>query len=85
MPETTVGVITHYFGRIGVAVLKATDASLSVGDTIRVKGPHTDFTQVVESIQVEHVAIPKLEKGQEAGLKVTGKVHENDEIYKVTP
>ncbi len=85
MSETKVGVITHYFGRIGVAVLKATDAPLAVGDTIRIKGQHTDFTQVVESMQVEHQAITRLERGGEAGLKVTGKVHENDEVFKITP
>lgn len=85
MPEQKVGVITHCFHRIGVAVLKATDGELSVGDTIHIKGLHTDLTQVVESMQVEHQPIAKLEKGGEAGLKVKNRVHEHDEVYKVTP
>lgn len=83
MPETKVGVIIHYFGRIGVAVLKATDADLAVGDTIHIKGHTTDLTEKVESMEVEHQHIDRLEKDQEAGLKVTEKVHEHDEVFKV--
>jgi len=85
MPEKKVGVITHYFGHVGVAVLKATDGGLAVGDTIHIKGPHVDFTQPVESMQVEHENVPGVEKGGEVGLKVTEKVHEHDEVFKVTP
>ncbi|OYD14766.1 hypothetical protein CH330_07600 [candidate division WOR-3 bacterium JGI_Cruoil_03_51_56] len=84
MPETKIGVITHHFGKIGVAVIKATETELSVGDTIHIKGHTTDYTQVVESMEIEHQQIQKLKKGEEAGLKVTDKVHENDEVFKVT-
>lgn len=84
MPETKVGVITHYFGRIGVAVVKATDGAIAVGDTIHIKGHTTDFVQVVESLQIEHQPVTRIEIGQEAGLKVAARVHEHDEIFKVT-
>ncbi|MEO0080454.1 MAG: EF-Tu/IF-2/RF-3 family GTPase [candidate division WOR-3 bacterium] len=85
MPEIKVGVITHYFGKIGVAVVKATDGTLALGDTIHIKGAHTDHTQVVDSLQIEHAPVQKLEKGQEAGMKVGVKVHEHDEVFKVIP
>jgi len=85
MPEIKVGVVTHYFGKIGVAVVKATEGTLAVGDTIHIKGAHTDYTQVVESMQIEHAPIQTLGKGQEAGLKVGVKVHEHDEVFKVIP
>lgn len=85
MPEAKVGIITHYFGKIGVAVLKATDGELSVGDTIHVKGSLTDFSQTVDSMQVEHAQIDKLERGQEAGVKLKEKVHEHDEVFRVLP
>ena len=52
MPETKVGVITHYFGKVGVAVIKATEAPISVGDKIHIKGHTTDHTQVIESLQI---------------------------------
>ncbi len=85
MPEQKVGIITHCFHRIGVAVVKATDGELCLGDTIHIKGEHTDFVQTVESLQVEHQAVSKLPKGGEAGLKVNERVHERDIVYKVVP
>lgn len=85
MPEVKVGIITHYFGKIGVAVIKATDSPLAVGDTIHIKGHTTDHTQTVESMQIEHVSVPRIEIGQEAGLKVSCHAHEHDVVYKVVP
>jgi hypothetical protein len=85
VPETKAGVVTHYFAKVGVAVIKATDAEIRVGDTIHIKGHTDDHTQVVESIQVEHQPIPVLEVGKDAGFKIGAHVHENDVVYKVTP
>jgi hypothetical protein len=84
MPETKVGVITHYFGKPGVAVVKATEAPIAVGDKIHIKGHTTDHTQVIESLQIEHLAVPRIEVGQDAGMKVGAHVHEHDEVFKVT-
>jgi len=83
MPETKVGVITHYFGRLGVAVIKATEAPIAVGDKIHIKGHTTDHTQVIESLQIEHQSVPRIEVGQDAGMKVGAHVHEHDEAFKV--
>ena len=83
MAEEKIGIVTHYFGKIGVAVLQSTDSGLKVGDTIHIKGHLTDFTQQVESMQVEHETVEELKKGDEVGLKVTDKVHERDEVFKV--
>ncbi len=84
MPETKAGIVTHYFGKIGVAIIKATDAPIAVGDTIHIKGHTTDHTQVVESIQSEHQQIPRIEVGKDAGVKVGVRAHEHDIVYKVT-
>ncbi|MEO0021312.1 MAG: hypothetical protein ABIK48_03970 [candidate division WOR-3 bacterium] len=84
MPEIKVGVVTHYFGRIGVAVVKATEGPIAVGDTIHIKGHNTDIIQVVESLQIEHQPVRQIEIGQEAGMKVSTRVHEHDEIFKIT-
>ncbi|MGB3340022.1 MAG: hypothetical protein WBB37_00880 [bacterium] len=82
--EKLVGIITHYFGKINVAVFKITDNEVKVGDSIHIKGKHTDFTQVIGSMQVEHESIETAKKGDEVGLKVENSVHENDEVYRVT-
>jgi translation elongation factor EF-1alpha len=76
-----IGQITHYFSKIGVAVVELT-APLAVGDRILVKGPSTDFEQVVESMQIEHENIPRAEAGQSIGLKMAEHVKERDIVYK---
>src|SRR4030042_2453566 len=76
-----VGHITHFFSKINVAVLELT-APLAVGDRILVKGPLTDFEQVVESMQIEHKNIQKAEAGQSVGLKTAQHAKERDVVYK---
>jgi len=76
-----VGHITHFFSKIGVAVVELT-APLAAGNRILVKGPSTDFEQVVESMQIEHENIPKAEAGQAIGLKMAEHAKERDVVYK---
>ena len=76
-----VGNVTHFFSKINVAVLELT-APLEVGDKILVKGPTTDFEQVVDSMQIEHKNIPKAEAGQSIGLKMVEHARERDVVYK---
>jgi F0F1-type ATP synthase beta subunit len=78
-----IGHITHFFAKISVAVIELT-APLAVGDTIVVKGPTTDFEQVVESMQIEHNNVQRAEAGQSIGLKVGERVRERDTVYKKT-
>jgi len=81
--EEEIGHITHYFPRISVAVIEVTAGSLKVGETIRIKGHTSDFTQPVESLQQEHLSVPEVKKGGSAGMKVKEHVREGDRVYKV--
>jgi translation elongation factor EF-1alpha len=76
-----VGRVTHFFTKIGVAVVELT-VPLAVGDCIVIKGPTTDLEQVVESMQIEHENIERAEAGQSIGLKVKQRVRETDIVYK---
>ncbi len=76
-----VGRITHFFNKIGVAVVEL-KAPLAVGDRIVIKGPLTDFEQVVDSMQIEHKNVTRAEAGQSVGLKVAQRVREKDIVYK---
>ena len=78
-----IGRITHFFSKINVAVIEL-KAPLKVGDTIVVKGPTTDFQQVVESMQIEHKNVLTGEAGQGIGLKVIQRVRETDIVYRKT-
>ena len=79
-----IGKVVHYFSHIEVAVINLS-GPLSPGDNIRiVGGENTDFTQTVDSIEVEHEKIKKAKKGQEVGLKVKEKVREGYKVYKIS-
>ena len=77
-----IGKVTHYFGNISVAVIELSD-KLKVGDTIRIVGGETDFTQTIESMEIEHQKIDEAKKGDSVGLKVAQKVREDYKVYKV--
>jgi len=83
MAEHKIGVITHYFGNIGVAALSLTDGELASGDTIHIKGHTSDFTQRVDSIQVEHEIVDIARAGDEVGIKVIEHAREHDQVFKV--
>ncbi len=83
MEEKPIGKVTHYFGRISVAVLDLTEP-LKVGETIHIKGHTTDLTQKVESMQIEHKEIQEAKPGDKVAIKVTERVHEHDVVYKIT-
>lgn len=76
-----IGVITHFFGKISVGIIKLS-APLNVGDKVRIKGAHDDFSQIVGSMQFNHQPIASAKKGLEVGIEVTQRVHENDKVYK---
>lgn len=81
--EKSIGKVTHFFGKIEVAVIEITDGELSVGDTIKVVGHDRDFEQVVVSMQVDHQEVPGAKKGESFGLKINEPVKEGDLVYKV--
>jgi len=77
-----VGMVTHYYPRIGVVVMEVT-APIKVGDQIRIKGATTDFEQTVESMEIEHEKVQEAKPGDSIGLMVKEKVREKDLVYKV--
>jgi translation initiation factor IF-2 len=83
MEEIKIGVVTHYFGKAMVAGIDITDGELKVGDTIHIKGTTSDFSQKIDSIQIEHQSVPVATKGQSIGIKVAEHAREHDVVYKV--
>ena len=81
-PEKAIGKVVHYYTNIGVAVIEL-KAVLKVGDKIRIKGHTSDFSQKVESIQMEHDKLQEAKSGQSIGLKVKEHVRQHDIVYKV--
>ncbi len=85
MAEEKIGVVIHYWGKIGVAGLKISDGELRVGDTIHIKGHTSDFTQPVESIQIENQLVEVARPGEDIGVQVVEHAREHDEVFKITP
>ena len=80
MSEKEIGEITHYFSKVGVAVLKLTK-SLKVGDKIHIQGVSADFEQDVTSMQVDRKPIEKAKAGDDVGMKVDEPVKGNEKVY----
>ena len=81
--EEKVGVVTDYLDRIGVAVIHLSDGELRVGGRVRIAGRTTEFTQTVESLQIEHQPVAEASRGSEAAMKVQGPVRRHDQVFRV--
>ena len=79
---TQVGIITHYFDRIKVCVVKLTQGTILVGDKLTILGNKTKFVQKVWSMQIESEDVKVAKKGQLIGLKVDKLVAVGDKVYK---
>jgi hypothetical protein len=82
-PGERIGVVTHFYGEPSVAVIKLETGTLRIGDTIHVQGHTSDFSQRVESLQVEHAPVAEVGPGDDFGVKVAQPVREHDVVYKV--
>ena len=82
MREERVGTVTHYYTHLGVAAVHL-DGPLRVGDTIHVKGHSSDFTQRVDSMQLEHRTVDKAGEGESVGIKLVEHGREHDAVYKL--
>lgn len=83
MADLKIGKVTHYYDKIGVAIVEL-DASLSVGDKVKfARGGEDLFEQAVDSIQIEHEKRDSAKKGDVVGLKVDSEVKEGAEVYKI--
>jgi translation elongation factor EF-1alpha len=85
MSELQIGRVTRYFGKVGVAAVEMQAGNLHKGDTIHIRGKTTDFSQTVESMEVEHQPVETAVPGQLVGIRVRERVREHDLVYKETP
>ncbi|MFH1458145.1 MAG: translation elongation factor-like protein [Candidatus Omnitrophota bacterium] len=83
MQEKEIGKITHYYSHLSVGIIELSD-TLQAGESIHIKGHSSDFTQGVDSIQIEHASVSQAKPGDVIGIKVVNKVHPHDKVYKVT-
>lgn len=75
------GKVAHYFDKAMVAVIKL-DAGLKAGDEVKFVKGGEEFTQTIDSMQIEHESIKSAKKGQEAAVKVNQPAREGTLVYK---
>ena len=85
MAEEEIGFVEHFWGHLSVAGIKITKGPLRVGDTIHVKGHTTDFTETIQSMQINNQDVTEAQSGDDIGVKMVGKCRDHDKVYKVTP
>jgi translation elongation factor EF-Tu-like GTPase len=77
-----IGVVTHYYNHLSVAILKLEKGILRVNDHIHIKGHTSDFAQPVDSMEIDHVHVNEARPGQSFGLRVREHAREHDVVYK---
>jgi hypothetical protein len=80
---TRVGTVTHYFTHLGVAIVQLETGALREGDMVHIKGHTSDFSQRVESMELDHAHVNEALAGQSVGLRVSEHAREHDIVYKM--
>jgi len=78
-----VGTITHWYDKIGVAVIKLTGA-LKRGDRVKVKHGDDEFEDTVASLQIDHQDVEAAGKGDDAAVKLSRKAKEGSTVSVVS-
>jgi hypothetical protein len=81
--EVEIGHVTHYFSKLNVVAIELT-GGLKVGDTIRIKGHTTDFTEKIESMQIDRASIAQAAAGQNVGIIVKDHARVGDKVFRVS-
>lgn len=74
------GKVTHWYDKIGVAVIKLT-AGLKKGDRIKIKHGADEFEDTANSIQIDHQDVVLAGRGDDAAIKLNQRAKEGSEVY----
>lgn len=79
--DIKIGKVTHYYDKIGVAVIDVINQPLKVGDTVKISGHDNEFTEKITSLQIEHDQVEEVKVGESCGMKVSRPVKAGDVLY----
>lgn len=78
-----IGQVKHYFGKIGVAIIKL-DADLAIGEKIKFKKRESElFVQNVDSLQIGHEKVNSASSGAVVAVRTDKPVKEETEVFKI--
>lgn len=65
-----IGKVVHYYDHLGVAIVDLEKGELKVGQNVKFQHGEDEFTQAIESLQVDHKGVEEVKTGDSFGLKV---------------
>jgi translation initiation factor IF-2 len=80
MAEKQIGTVTHFYDKLGVAVVKLT-GKLQKGDRVVVRKGEQEFEDTIASIQIDHKDVASAKKGDDAAIKLSGTAKEGAALY----
>ncbi len=83
MAEKLIGKVTHYYDKLGVAIIELT-GKLKIGDKVKFRKGENEFEQEVASMQIEREPIETAKKGDVIGLKVDQETKEGTQVFLVS-
>lgn len=85
MDEILVGEVTHFFPAISVAAVELAEGGLRIGDSIRIVGHTSNFTQEVRSMQIDHNPVESAETGNLVGVEMVERARVGDLVFRTRP
>ena len=82
MSEKQIGTVTHWYDKIGVAVVRLT-GKVSKGDTLKVRKGEEEFEDSVASLQIDHKDVSSAGKGDDAAMKLSQHAKEGAAVFLV--
>lgn len=76
-----IGKVVHFYDKLGVAIIDLGSGGLKVGMEIKFKRGDEEFSQNIESLQIDHESVDKVKKGDSFGLKVEKPTKVGTEVY----
>ncbi len=80
MADKQIGIVTHWYDKLGVAVVKLA-GKLSKGDSIIVRKGDEEFKDTVASLQIEHEDVSSAKKGDDAAIKLSQRAKEGASVF----
>lgn len=81
--DKPVGKVVHFYDKLGVAIIDLDKGGLKVGDEVKFKRGDEEFSQKIESLQVEHESVDSVKKGDSFGVKVSQPTKPGTEVFRV--
>jgi len=79
--DKLIGKVVHYYDKLGVAIVELESGEIKVGDELKFKRGDGEFTQKIDSLQVDHKMVELVKKGDSFGLKVDQPTKVGTEVF----